>query len=209
MRTTLSVAIISFAATLLMAGMGAAPAENPRVMIDTDVGQIEVELDATRAPRTVANFLRYIDEQYFDGTSFYRTVTPGNQPDNAIKIEVIQGGADGTKAAHEPIALEPTSVTGLRHRDGTVSMARNGPDTATSEFFICIGDQPELDFGGRRNPDGQGFAAFGHVVKGLDIVKLIQQRTAHLQRLVPPVAIRAMRRSSSAVPFAVRSQVAH
>jgi peptidyl-prolyl cis-trans isomerase A (cyclophilin A) len=209
MRTTLSVAIISFAATLLMAGMGRAPAENPRVVIDTEVGQIEVELDATRAPHTVANFLRYIDEQYFDGTSFYRTVTPGNQPDNAIKIEVIQGGADGTKAAHEPIALEPTSVTGLRHGDGTLSMARNGPDTATSEFFICIGDQPELDFGGRRNPDGQGFAAFGHVVKGLDIVKLIQQRTAHLQRLVPPVAIRAIRRSSSAVPFAVRSQVAH
>jgi len=209
MRTTLSVAIISFAATLLMAGMGAAPAENPRVMIDTDVGQIEVELDATRAPRTVANFLRYIDEQYFDGTSFYRTVTPGNQPDNAIKIEVIQGGADGTKAAHEPIALEPTSITGLTHRDGTVSMARNGPDTATSEFFICVGDQPELDFGGRRNPDRQGFAAFGRVVKGLDIVKLIQQRTAHQQRLSPPVVIRTMRRSTSAVPFAVRSQVAH
>ena len=135
------------------------------MLIDTEAGQIEIELDAARAPRTVANFLRYVDEQFFDGTSFYRTVTAGNQPDNLIKIAVIQGGADGTRAAHDPIALERTSVTGLKHLDGTVSMARNGPDTATSEFFICVGDQPELDFGGRRNADGQGFAAFGRVVQ--------------------------------------------
>lgn len=187
--------IVAFCAVLLTGGAShAQPAPLPRVAIDTEAGTIELELDAVRAPRTVANFLRYVDEAFYDGTSFYRTVTPTNQPDNLIKIEVIQGGADGTRPTHEPIALEPTSITGVTHRDGTVSMARNGPDTATSEFFICVGDQPELDFGGRRNPDGQGFAAFGRVVTGLDIVKLILQRAADRQRLTPPVRISSMRR---------------
>ena len=79
-------------------------------------------------------------------------------------------------------------------------MARNGPDTATSEFFICVGDQPELDFGGRRNTDGQGFAAFGQVVRGMEVVKLIHERAADRQRLAPPVAIRSMRRVASLAP---------
>lgn len=186
--------LVVLAAALGGGTSSAQSAPLPRVAIDTDAGVIVIELDVTRAPRTVANFVRYVDEAFYDRTSFYRTVTPANQPDNPIKIEVIQGGADGTKTAHEPIALEPTSITGVTHRDGTVSMARNGPDTATSEFFICVGDQPELDFGGRRNPDGQGFSAFGRVVTGLDIVKLIQQRAADRQRLTPPVLIRSMRR---------------
>ena len=192
--------ILALGASLCGATATAQPAPQPRVVIDTDAGQIEIELDATRAPRTAANFLRYVDEQFFDRTSFYRTVTPGNQPDNLIKIAVIQGGADGTRAAHDAIALERTSVSGLKHLDGAVSMARNGPDTATSEFFICVGDQPELDFGGRRNPDGQGFAAFGRVVKGLDIVKLIHERPADRQRLAPPIVIRTMRRVAPGAP---------
>ena len=195
---SLSRALRALAAAMLACGFAVAqPAANPRVTIDTEVGQIELELDAARAPVTVANFLRYVDEGFFDGTSFYRTVTPGNQPDNAVKIEVIQGGADGTRPAHDPIALERTATTGVRHKDGVISMARNGPDTATSEFFICVGDQPELDYEGRRNPDGQGFAAFGHVVKGQDVVKLIQQRHANGQRLAPPVQIRTIRRGST------------
>jgi peptidyl-prolyl cis-trans isomerase A (cyclophilin A) len=200
MQTLPFAAILVFTACLVSGATAVAqPAPSPRVVIDTAAGQIEIELDASRAPRTVANFLRYVDEQFFDGTSFYRTVTAGNQPDNLIKIAVIQGGADGARAAHDPIALERTSVTGLKHLDGTVSMARNGPDTATSEFFICVGDQPELDFGGRRNADGQGFAAFGQVVRGLEVVKLIHERAADRQRLAPPVAIRSMRRVA---PFA-------
>ena len=88
-----------------------------------------------------------------------------------------------------PIALERTSAIGLLHRDGTLSMARNEPDTATSDFFICIGDQPSLDFGGKRNPDGQGFAAFGRVVKGMDVVRKIQAAPAQEQTLTPPVRI--------------------
>lgn len=169
-------------------------ADLPRVVIETDAGSIEVELDTRRAPITAANFLQYVEARFYDASSFYRTVTAGNQPDNAIRIAVIQGGVDGTRDSRAAIPLERTSQTGLRHLDGLISMARNGPDTATSEFFICVGDQPELDFGGRRNPDGQGFAAFGRVVKGMDVVREIHQRPATGQRLTPPVRIKTVRR---------------
>jgi peptidyl-prolyl cis-trans isomerase A (cyclophilin A) len=171
-----------------------APA-NPRVVIETTEGRIDVVLDPARAPRTVENFLRYVDERFFDGAAFYRTVTPANQPDNLVKIEVIQGGVDGARPARDPIALERTSVTGLKHVDGAISMARNGPDTATTEFFICVGDQPELDFGGKRNADGQGFAAFGHVTAGMEVVRRIHQAPVTAQRLSPPIVIRSIRRA--------------
>lgn len=186
---------VSLVVAMQVGGGGQTPAQ-PKVVVETTLGSIEVTLDDARAPRTVANFLRYVDERAFDRATFYRTVTPGNQPDNLVKIAVIQGGVDGARPAHDPIALERTSVTGLRHRDGTISMARNGPDTATTEFFICIGDQPELDFGGRRNPDGQGFAAFGRVTLGADVVRRIHQSPATAQRLTPPVSIIAIRRAT-------------
>jgi peptidyl-prolyl cis-trans isomerase A (cyclophilin A) len=169
-----------------------------RVVIETDAGTIEVELDAAKAPKTVANFLKYVDARHYDGGRFHRTVTPANQPDNKVKIEVIQAAinAETEKVADfAPIKLERTRDTKLSHKDGTISMARDGPDTATHEFFICIGDQPELDFGGKRNPDGQGFAAFGRVVKGMDVVKKIQQSPADGQTLKPPVAIKRVTRS--------------
>jgi peptidyl-prolyl cis-trans isomerase A (cyclophilin A) len=117
------------------------------------------------------------------------TTQPDNQPDKTIKIDVIQGGADDKRPGYAPIALERTSVTGVRHVQGAISMARDGPDTATSEFFICVGDQRELDFGGRRNPDGQGFAAFGKVIGGMDVVRRIHDAPEASQRLTPPVAI--------------------
>lgn len=191
--------ILSLSLSLVLAmqvsGGGQTPAPT-KVVIETTLGSIEVALDGARAPRTVANFLRYVDGRAFDRTTFYRTVTPGNQPDSLVKIEVIQGGVDGARPARDPIELERTSVTGLRHRDGTISMARNGPDTATTEFFICVGDQPELDFGGRRNPDGQGFAAFGHVTLGMDVVRRIHQSPVTAQRLTPPISIIAIRRAT-------------
>ena len=160
-----------------------------RVRAVTTQGDIVIALDDQHAPRTVANFLHYVDAGHYTNGRFHRTVRPDNQPDNAVKIEVIQAGpAAGTKS-DAPIALERSSVTGIRHRDGTVSMARNGPDTATRDFFICIGDQPELDFAGKRNADGQGFGAFGQVVSGMDVVRKIQARPADKQALTPPVAI--------------------
>jgi peptidyl-prolyl cis-trans isomerase A (cyclophilin A) len=166
------------------------------VVIKTEAGDIEVELDAKAAPNTTANFLKYADAKFYDGGRFHRTVTPTNQPDNKVKIEVIQGGPNPAKAKDDfpPIKLERTRDTKLSHKDGTISMARDGPDTATSDIFICVGDQPELDFGGKRNPDGQGFAAFGKVVKGMDVVKKIQQSGADGQTLKPPVKIVSVRR---------------
>jgi peptidyl-prolyl cis-trans isomerase A (cyclophilin A) len=184
---------------LLALAAGASAEEKPvRVRIETDLGTIEVELDAAKAPNTVANFLKYVDGKFYDGGRFHRTVTPDNQPDNKVKIEVIQAGISPARAKDEfpPIKLERTTDTKLSHRDGTISMARDGPDTATSDFFICIGDQPELDFGGKRNPDGQGFAAFGRVVKGMDVVRKIQQSPADGQTLKPPVGIKRVSRNS-------------
>jgi peptidyl-prolyl cis-trans isomerase A (cyclophilin A) len=180
------------ALALLFAPAAWADGDKPvRVLIETEKGTIEVELDAARAPNTVANFLKYVDGKFYDGGRFHRTVAPDNQPDNKVKIEVIQAGIDPAKVKDEfpAIKLERTRDTKMSHKDGTISMARDGPDTATSDFFICIGDQPELDFGGKRNPDGQGFAAFGRVVKGMDVVKKIQQAPAESQTLKPPIKI--------------------
>jgi peptidyl-prolyl cis-trans isomerase A (cyclophilin A) len=173
------------------------------VVIETELGVIEVSLDEVRAPVTVANFLRYAGAGLYDGGIVHRTVTtsPDNQPASTIKIDVIQGGMGSRKpgSGFPAIALERTSVTGLKHLDGVISMARSGPDTATSDFFICIGNQPTLDFGGQRNPDGQGFAAFGRVTSGMDVVRRIQKSAAEGQRLTPPIRIVAVRRAASAV----------
>ncbi len=176
---------------------GLSRADSPvHVLIRTDRGDIEVALDGRRAPVTVANFLRYVDAGLYDGGRFHRTVRGDNQPDDRVKIAVVQAGIDPRleKKAFAPIQLERTSTTGLRHQDGTISMARDGPDTATSDFFLCVGDQPELDFGGRRNRDGQGFAAFGRVVRGLAVVRKIHAAGAKGQALTPPVRILEVRR---------------
>ncbi|HIB67533.1 MAG TPA: peptidylprolyl isomerase, partial [Phycisphaerales bacterium] len=143
-------------------------------------------------------FLRYVDQGLFTNARFHRTVTlnPDNQPQNRVKIEVIQAGLDPAleKKAFAPIPLERTNKTGLSHKDGTISMARLEPDTASSEFFVCLGDQPELDFKGARNPDGQGFAAFGRVTEGMDVVRKIHRAKASGQSLTPPILIQSVRR---------------
>jgi peptidyl-prolyl cis-trans isomerase A (cyclophilin A) len=190
-------AFACLAGLLLAAAAVADDKSDPvKVLIRTDRGNIEVELDAARAPVTTANFLRYVDAKLYDAGLFHRTVRADNQPDNKVKIGVIQGGTDPRRGGKDfpPIKLERTSKTGLMHKDGTISMARDGPDTATSDFFLCVGDQPELDFGGKRNPDGQGFAAFGRVVRGMDVVRKIQAAPAEGQALKPPIKILEIRR---------------
>jgi peptidyl-prolyl cis-trans isomerase A (cyclophilin A) len=175
---------------LLFSGPLAAAQGLPRVVIQTTVGSIEVEVDTVRAPITGSNFLRYVDQGAYRNGRFHRTVRADNQADSKVKIEAIQGGLDPLQfKAFSPIQLESTTKTGLSHKDGTISMARDGPDTATSDFFISIGDQPELDFGGKRNPDGQGFAAFGRVIRGMDVVRQIQTARAQGQRLTPAIEI--------------------
>lgn len=164
--------------------------------MQTEYGDIIIELYAEKAPITVANFLKYVDENRFKDATFYRTVRMDNQPDNDIKIEVIQGGLyeDEHPDMLAAITHENTQQTRILHKNGTISMARNEPGSATSEFFICIGDQPSLDFGGMRNPDGQGFAAFGKVIKGMEVVKKIQGRPAKSQYLEPKIKITQVKR---------------
>jgi peptidyl-prolyl cis-trans isomerase A (cyclophilin A) len=194
MRVAPSIAAtVTVAAIALVVAIGARAAQGPvRVLVQTELGDIVLEVDTQRAPRTAANFLRYVDAGQYNGGTFHRTVKMDNQPDSLVKIEVIQAGvsADRTKDGFPPIAIERTSETGLRHVDGAISMARGQPDSATSGWFICINDQPSLDFGGARNPDGQGFAAFGRVVQGMDVVRKIQRApNTDAQRLTPPIAI--------------------
>ena len=171
---------------------------NPRIVIETDMGSIEAEIFLKEAPITASNFLYHIDAGTFmeHETVFYRVVRLDNQPRSATDIEVIQGGLyrDEIVDAIKPIEHETTQTTGIRHTDGILSMARNQPGTASTEFFICIGDQPGLDYGGSRNSDGQGFAAFGKVVKGMDVVKQIQLLPDSGQYLQHPVRIRLIRR---------------
>jgi peptidyl-prolyl cis-trans isomerase A (cyclophilin A) len=182
--------IISFIILFAMLGNSFCKSgkEDQTVVIQTEMGDIYVKLDLEKAPVTSANFLRYIDSSMFDSSCFYRVVRMDNQPRDSIKIEVIQGGRyENEDNGFPPIQHETTEMTGIKHLDGTISMARSEPGTATSEFFICIGDQPELDFGGKRNPDGQGFAAFGKVTKGMDVVRKIHSIHAENQYLDKPV----------------------
>jgi peptidyl-prolyl cis-trans isomerase A (cyclophilin A) len=154
--------------------------------INTSMGKITVELYPKKAPITVANFLKYVDAHLYDNSSFFRAVTLNNQPKDSIKIEVIQGGEIDSTKIFAPIVLETTKQTGLTHKNGTLSMARDKPNSATTNFFICINDQPSLDYGGKRNKDGQGFAAFGTVIRGMDIVKKIQQLHSEQEQYFKP-----------------------
>jgi peptidyl-prolyl cis-trans isomerase A (cyclophilin A) len=171
-----------------------------RVRIVTDSGTIDVALAPDKAPLTVANFLRYVDEHRYDGGAFYRAVTLQNQLPAAQQpqIEVIQGGIDSDSSKRlPPVAHETNDKSGIRHTDGVISMARSTPGSASSEFFFVINDQPALDFGGKRNPDGQGFAAFGRVIKGMDVVRRIQRMPSAAQppqRMVTTVRIQSVSR---------------
>jgi peptidyl-prolyl cis-trans isomerase A (cyclophilin A) len=146
------------------------------VSIETELGTITLAVDVAHAPITGQNFLRYVDGQFYDGGVINRAVRPDNTTRHDVEIQCIQFQVDPAKRRQQfpPIAMESTRVTGLKHLDGAISMARNGPDSATGSFVITIGDQPEMDFGGRRNADGQGFAVFGRVTAGMDVVRKIQ-----------------------------------
>lgn len=187
------------ACVLLVPGAlaGQEPPGIVHVTIATTLGDITAEIYTDRAPVTAGNFLDYVDIGVFDGGTFYRSVRMDNQPNDSVRIEVVQAGTHPSMRPlmRPAIPLERTSVTGLSHGDGALSMARGGPDTARASFFICIEDQPSLDFGGNRNPDGQGFAVFGRVTSGMDIVRRIQGGEVEAQRLVEPVVMTSIRRA--------------
>jgi peptidyl-prolyl cis-trans isomerase A (cyclophilin A) len=207
MRPTRRAVTLTLLAVVAAPGMRAVPgaqqAPAPGVVavrIETPLGNIDLAIDTVHAPVTSANFLKYVDAGLYDGASFYRVTRPDNYtpaPPNRPPMEIIQGGLERSanrSRAFPPIPLERTSVTGLKHVTGTIAMARgNAPDTATSEFFILLDNQPSLDFGGKRFDDGQGTAAFGHVTSGMDVVRRIQQQGPlqpnNRQYLVTPVTI--------------------
>jgi peptidyl-prolyl cis-trans isomerase A (cyclophilin A) len=172
---------------------GGAQSELVRVGIETSGGVIEAEIDVARAPITAANFLRYVDARMYDNGQFHRAVRLDNQVRKDVLIEVVQGGrrpeSTRTRADFDPIPLEPTSSTMLKHVDGALSMARgNTTNSAPSGFFICIGTQPSLDAGDARAADGQGLAVFGRVVSGMDIVGRTQSgRSNDREQLIEPV----------------------
>ena len=171
--------VVLGALVVLLAGAALRASDLVVVTIETSIGSIDVEIDATHAPITAANFLRYVDAKMYDGGRFHRAVRLDNQARKDVLIQVIQGGRTPEQAktvkGFGPIVLERTSITTLKHVDGAISMARgNTADSASSDFFLCIGDNPTLDFGGPRAADGQGFAAFGRVVRGMDVVRKIQ-----------------------------------
>jgi peptidyl-prolyl cis-trans isomerase A (cyclophilin A) len=151
--------------------------KTPEIIMQTQLGEITLELYEKSAPITVHNFLHFVDTKMFDGAEFYRVVTMNNQPGGTVKIEVVQGGLQYVRNIDSipGIRHETTALSGIHHLDGTISMARDKPGSASTEFFICIGDQPELDFGGKRNSDGQGFSAFGKVISGMEIIRKIHQ----------------------------------
>ena len=153
------------------------PARPVLVVFATELGNITMEVDVVRAPITGANFLKYVDGRFYDGGVVNRAVRPDNTIRHDVPIQVIQFQIDPERRRDQfpPIRMENTTATGLKHVNGSLSMARNGPDTATASFSIVIGDQPEMDFGGKRNADGHGFAVFGRIVDGMDVVRKIHQ----------------------------------
>ena len=165
-----------------------------KVKITTHLGDIVVQLEPEKAPVTSANFLKYVEGNHYKGGSFFRTVRSDNQPDSPVKITVIQAGVHPwmQNFLFDPIPLERTNNTGIKHKNGTISMARDTPDSAQESFFICLDNQPELDLGGKRNPDGQGFAAFGQVIDGMEVVQEINESNAEGQAIMPPILILEM-----------------
>ena len=183
---------------LLLASCKSPKTENPHVEITTSFGDIVIELYPKQAPITVAAFLSYIDSGYYDKSSFYRVLVPEDQPSYAPKSEIIQGGiwkANPRLLSKIPgIEHEPTRQTKLSHTDGTVSLARLAPGSAHTEFFICIGDQPGYDFGGENNPDGQGYAAFGKVIDGMDVVRRMYAAPQRDGEFTPQIFIYRIRK---------------
>lgn len=188
-----NIIIILLSTTLFFPSCKQKDTGNPHIEIQTEKGDIEIELYPLQAPKTVAAFLSYVDSGFYNNSHFYRVLNDENQPSNAPKTELIQGGiwkSNNKKAGSIPgIPHENTRQTRILHTDGVISLARLAPGTAGTEFFICIGKQPGLDYGGENVADKQGYATFGRVVKGMDVARKIYSQNETDQYFDPPVAI--------------------
>jgi peptidyl-prolyl cis-trans isomerase A (cyclophilin A) len=187
------------AAAVLAAGPAIAQPTRPRVRLETEKGVIVAELADDRAPITVANFLRYVDTRRMDGAVFFRAVHAPGTP----TVGFVQAGVKDAAKLYPPIAHESTLMTGLKHLDGTLSMARFAPGTATADFSICCGDAPHLDAHPDQPGDNLGYAAFGQVAEGMEVARAIlalpatgaaENPSMQGQILDPPVRIIAARR---------------
>lgn len=165
--------------------------KHPHVIVETGFGEIEIALYTDKAPQTAKAFLQFVENGVYKRSSFYRVLSMDNQPMGTNAAELIQGGVYATNKtdSFSTIPHETTQATGLSHTHGTVSLARESPGTGSTEFFICIGDQKGFDFGGENNADGQGYAAFGRVVSGMDVVQKIYRQNENGQFFSPPVPI--------------------
>jgi peptidyl-prolyl cis-trans isomerase A (cyclophilin A) len=178
-----------FSASLLVPALVAQ--ELPRVMIQTDLGSMEVEVDTIKTPDAAGNFLNHVDHGAYQGGRFHRTVRAERLPGGKTEIEGIEGGLNPSRSTDvPPIALNGKKDTGLALGENAPSFRGNGPDSS-SDFFIRVGDQPEL---GILDPGGQGFTPFGRVVRGREVVRLIHTARAKDHRLTPPVAINSITR---------------
>jgi peptidyl-prolyl cis-trans isomerase A (cyclophilin A) len=193
LRATTLLTTALLAMSLLLSCHSPIDPNKPRVVIKTQAGDIEVELYPRQAPRTVGAFLSYVDSGYYKGGNFYRVLNEGNQVTGAGFSKLIQGGIWKTRHALATslpgVPHETTQQTHILHTDGVISLARMAPGSATTEFFICLGDQPGFDYGGENNPDGQGYASFGKVVKGMDVVRAIYGMSENEQSFTPPIPI--------------------
>ena len=171
--------------------------DNPHIVIHSNYGDIEVALFSKQAPKTVAAFLSYVDSGFYDNSSFYRVLLTEGLTDND-NVGIIQGGIWQTNPQRlltiPGIAHESTKQTGLSHTDGTISLARTTIGTANTEFFICIGDQTQFDYGNNMLGDGQGFAAFGRVIKGMSIVRKIQSQPSSGENFTGKILISSIER---------------
>lgn len=183
---------------LIMAGCVQPKYSEPAVKIETNFGDIIVELYPQKAPLTVKAFLSFVDSGFYKNSSFYRVLKGEDQPSSSFKTDLIQGGIwqiDYKKQmALKGVPLETTKLTGLHHLDGAISLARTSADSGNSEFFICVGNQPAYDYGGKANADGLGYAAFGKVVKGMDVVRQIQSQADNATTFTPPILIKNIQR---------------
>lgn len=192
-------AVVLVAVCIVMASCKPKPerSSNPHIVIDTQYGKIVCELYPDKAPHSVAAILHGVDSGFYERSSFYRVLREDNQVMGSWPATLIQGGLYATKNRRDylpGIPHESTNLTGLTHRNGALSMARTDTGTARTEFFIVIEDQKGFDYGGRNNPDGQGYAVFGQVVEGMDVVLRVYRRPEYDQLFTPPVTIFSIKR---------------
>jgi peptidyl-prolyl cis-trans isomerase A (cyclophilin A) len=166
----------------------------PTIDIKTYFGDIIVELYPEKAPKTVAAFLSYVDSGYYKNTSFYRVLKKEDQSMNVAKTQLIQGGLWQTNFKKQQsipgIPLETTKQTGILHQEGVISLARNeDPNSGNTEFFICMDDEPDYDYGGDASPDKKGYVTFGRVIDGMKYVKQIHEQPDYETNLRPPIKI--------------------